>query len=172
VSSKTVTDSGGRVVVKVCPAPVTPVVLGTVRMRLVEQPIGSLSGGNQQRAIFGRAFAAEPHLLLLDEPTRGVDVGAKAEIYKLIDRAAEQGMGIVVTSSELEELLWICHRVAVMNHGRVATVIDRADATKERIMTSAAGTAPETHQVTSGATAWARRPRSPGTRSRRRPVRP
>ncbi|MEU0071561.1 sugar ABC transporter ATP-binding protein [Streptomyces sp. NPDC006332] len=111
-----------------------------VRMRSVEQPIGSLSGGNQQRAIFGRAFAAEPRLLLLDEPTRGVDVGAKAEIYKLIDRAAEQGMALVVASSELEELLWICHRIAVMNHGRVVTVIDRADATKERIMTAAAGT--------------------------------
>ena len=111
-------------------------------MQSVEQPIGSLSGGNQQRAIFGRAFAAEPRLLLLDEPTRGVDVGAKAEIYQLIDRAAQEGMGVVVASSELEELLWICHRIAVMNHGRVATVIDRPDATKERIMTAAAGTAP------------------------------
>lgn len=125
-----------------------------VRMQSVEQPIGSLSGGNQQRAIFGRAFAAEPRLLLLDEPTRGVDVGAKAEIYKLIDRAAEQGMALVVASSELEELLWICHRIAVMNQGRVVTVIDRAAATKERIMTAAAGTAPlETHRVTNGATA-------------------
>jgi len=118
-----------------------------VRMQSVEQPIGSLSGGNQQRAIFGRAFAAEPRLLLLDEPTRGVDVGAKAEIYKLIDRAAEQGMALVVASSELEELLWICHRIAVMNHGRVVTVLDRADATKERIMTAAAGTsAPDERQ--------------------------
>jgi ribose transport system ATP-binding protein len=111
-----------------------------VRMQSVEQPIGSLSGGNQQRAIFGRAFAAEPRLLLLDEPTRGVDVGAKAEIYQLIDRAAEQGAGVLVASSELEELLWICHRIAVMNHGRVVEVVDRADATKERIMTAAAGT--------------------------------
>ncbi|MDO0931213.1 sugar ABC transporter ATP-binding protein [Streptomyces sp. DG2A-72] len=135
-----------------------------VRMQSVEQPIGSLSGGNQQRAIFGRAFAAEPRLLLLDEPTRGVDVGAKAEIYKLIDRAADQGMALVVASSELEELLWICHRIAVMNHGRVVTVLDRADATKERIMTAAAGTSPLTQptpdqptpdqeQLTNGATA-------------------
>ncbi|MEZ0093497.1 sugar ABC transporter ATP-binding protein [Streptacidiphilus sp. EB129] len=111
-----------------------------VRMQSVEQPIGSLSGGNQQRAIFGRAFAAEPRLLLLDEPTRGVDVGAKAEIYALIDRAAQDGTALLVASSELEELLWICHRIAVMNHGRVVEVIDRADATKERIMTAAAGT--------------------------------
>lgn len=111
-----------------------------VRMRSVDQPIGSLSGGNQQRAIFGRAFAAEPKLLLLDEPTRGVDVGAKAEIYELVDRAAQAGTAVLVASSELEELLWICHRVAVMNHGRVVAVLDRADATKERIMTAAAGT--------------------------------
>ncbi|HJP76391.1 MAG TPA: sugar ABC transporter ATP-binding protein [Pseudonocardiaceae bacterium] len=111
-----------------------------VRMHSVDQPIGSLSGGNQQRAIFGRAFATEPRLLLLDEPTRGVDVGAKAEIYELIDRAAEQGMAVLVASSELEELLWICHRIAVMNHGRLVEVIDRSDATKERIMTAAAGT--------------------------------
>jgi ribose transport system ATP-binding protein len=111
-----------------------------VRMRTVDQPIGSLSGGNQQRAIFGRAFATRPTLLLLDEPTRGVDVGAKAEIYELIDRAADQGMGVLVASSELEELLWICHRIAVLNHGRLVAVLDRADATKERIMTAAAGT--------------------------------
>ena len=113
-----------------------------VRMQSVDQPIGSLSGGNQQRAIFGRAFASQPRLLLLDEPTRGVDVGAKAEIYELIDRAASEGMAVLVASSELEELQLICHRIAVMNHGVVATVLDGADATKERIMTAAAGTAP------------------------------
>jgi ABC-type sugar transport system ATPase subunit len=114
-----------------------------VRMQSVEQPIGSLSGGNQQRAIFGRAFSTTPRLLLLDEPTRGVDVGAKAEIYDLIDRAAEQGTAVVAASSELEELLWICHRIAVMHRGRVAAVFDRADATKENIMTAAAtGAAP------------------------------
>jgi ribose transport system ATP-binding protein len=119
-----------------------------VRMHSVDQPIGSLSGGNQQRAIFGRAFATQPRLLLLDEPTRGVDVGAKAEIYELIDRAAGEGMAVLVASSELEELLWICHRVAVMNHGRVADVLDRAEATKERIMTAAAGTTAHNDGVT------------------------
>jgi ribose transport system ATP-binding protein len=118
-----------------------------VRMQSVDQPIGSLSGGNQQRAIFGRAFATNPKLLLLDEPTRGVDVGAKAEIYQLIDRAAEQGMAVLVASSELEELLWICHRIAVMNHGRVVEVVDRAEATKERIMRAAAGTSVHTAEI-------------------------
>jgi ABC-type sugar transport system ATPase subunit len=109
-----------------------------VRMQSVDQPIGSLSGGNQQRAIFGKAFAAEPRLLLLDEPTRGVDVAGRAEIHVLIDRAAESGMAVVAASSELEELLWICHRIAVMHRGRVAAVIERAEATKENIMTAAA----------------------------------
>jgi ABC-type sugar transport system ATPase subunit len=114
-----------------------------VRMQSVDQPIGSLSGGNQQRAVFGRAFATEPRLLLLDEPTRGVDVGAKAEIYELIDRAAARGMAVLVASSELEELQLICHRIAVLRHGKVAAVLSGNDATKERIMTAAAGTATE-----------------------------
>jgi ribose transport system ATP-binding protein len=111
-----------------------------VRMQSVDQPISSLSGGNQQRAIFGRAFATKPTVLLLDEPTRGVDVGAKAEIYELINRAADEGMAVLVASSELEELLWICHRIGVMNHGRLVDVIERNVATKERIMKAAAGT--------------------------------
>jgi ribose transport system ATP-binding protein len=111
-----------------------------IRMQSVEQPIGSLSGGNQQRAIFGRAFAMNPRLLLLDEPTRGVDVGAKAEIYELIDRSAGQGMAVLVASSELEELQRICHRIAVMNRGRIVEIFDQHDASKERIMTAAAGT--------------------------------
>lgn len=111
-----------------------------VRMQSVDQPIGSLSGGNQQRAIFGRAFATAPRLLLLDEPTRGVDVGAKAEIYGLIDRAAADGMTVVAASSELEELLLISHRIAVMNRGRLVAVLDRDEATKEAIMTAAAST--------------------------------
>jgi ribose transport system ATP-binding protein len=112
-----------------------------VRMQSVDQPISSLSGGNQQRAVFGRAFASDPVLLLLDEPTRGVDVGAKAEIYELIDRAAEGGMAVLVASSELEELLLICHRIAVMSRGRTVEVMDHDDATKERIMTAAASMA-------------------------------
>jgi ABC-type sugar transport system ATPase subunit len=120
-----------------------------VRMQSVDQPVGSLSGGNQQRAIFGRAFATRPQLLLLDEPTRGVDVGAKAEIYELIERAAAGGMAVLVASSELEELQLICHRIAVMNHGKVAAVLPHQDATKERIMSAAAGRA----QVTAAAAA-------------------
>ena len=111
-----------------------------VRLQTQEQPIGSLSGGNQQKAVFGRWLAAEPRLLLLDEPTRGVDVGAKAEIYALIDAAAQDGLAVLVASSELEELLWICHRIVVMAHGRVVADIPREKFSKEAIMTAAAGT--------------------------------
>ena len=112
-----------------------------VRMQSIDQPVGSLSGGNQQRVVFGRAFATKPRLLLLDEPTRGVDVGAKAEIYELIDQAAADGMAVLVASSELEELQLICHRIAVLRRGRVTAVLSGDEATKERIMTAAAGTA-------------------------------
>lgn len=111
-----------------------------VRLHSQEQLISDLSGGNQQKAVFGRWLAAEPNLLLLDEPTRGVDVGAKAEIYGLIDAAAEKGLAVLVASSELEELMWICHRIVVMAHGRVVADISRDRFSKEAIMTAAAGT--------------------------------
>ncbi|MFC1421313.1 sugar ABC transporter ATP-binding protein [Streptacidiphilus cavernicola] len=111
-----------------------------VRLHSQEQPIGDLSGGNQQKVVFGRWLAARPRLLLLDEPTRGVDVGAKAEIYQLIDRAAQDGLAVLAASSELEELLWICHRIVVMAGGRVVADIPREQFSKERIMTAAAGT--------------------------------
>ncbi|MFI1096640.1 sugar ABC transporter ATP-binding protein [Streptomyces sp. NPDC020917] len=111
-----------------------------VRLHTQEQPISDLSGGNQQKAVFGRWLATEPKLLLLDEPTRGVDVGAKAEIYHLIDAEAEKGLSVLVASSELEELMWICHRIVVMAHGRVVADIPRDRFSKETIMTAAAGT--------------------------------
>jgi len=109
-----------------------------VRCQTPEQPARSLSGGNQQRMIFGRWIATQPKLLLLDEPTRGVDVGAKAEIYRLIEQERQKGMAIIVASSELEELLDICHRVVVLRHGRVAANLNRAEFSKERIIASAA----------------------------------
>ena len=112
--------------------------IANVKCQTPEQPARSLSGGNQQRMIFGRWIATQPRLLLLDEPTRGVDVGAKAEIYHLIEQERQKGMAIIVASSELEELLDICHRVVVLRHGRVAADLDRADFSKERIIASAA----------------------------------
>ena len=109
-----------------------------VRHQTTEQPARSLSGGNQQRLIFGRWMAASPHLLLLDEPTRGVDVGAKSEIYHLIDEQRRQGMAILVASSELEELLSICHRIVVMRNGTITATFDRSEFSKERIIAAAA----------------------------------
>jgi ribose transport system ATP-binding protein len=109
-----------------------------VKCQTPEQPARSLSGGNQQRMIFGRWIATRPKLLLLDEPTRGVDVGAKAEIYKLIEEEREKGMAIVVASSELEELLELCHRIVVLKDGRIAANFDRASFSKERIIAAAA----------------------------------
>ena len=109
-----------------------------VRCQTAEQPARSLSGGNQQRMIFGRWMAARPRLLLLDEPTRGVDVGAKAEIYKLIEDARKEGMAILVVSSELEELAGICHRIVVLRRGRIAAEFPRSEFSKERIIAAAA----------------------------------
>jgi ABC-type sugar transport system ATPase subunit len=111
-----------------------------VRCRTPEQAIRTLSGGNQQRAVFARWFATGPALLMLDEPTRGIDVGAKAEIYRLVEEAAARGMAVVVVSSELEELMLICHRILVMARGRVTGELARGRWSKERIMTAAAGT--------------------------------
>ena len=112
--------------------------IGTRRLPDPRAAARSLSGGNQQRLIFGRWMAARPHLLLLDEPTRGVDVGAKAEIYRLIDEQRRQGMGIVAASSELEELLSICHRIVVMRNGMITAEFDRSEFSKEAIIAAAA----------------------------------
>ena len=114
------------------------VKVASVRCQTPEQPARSLSGGNQQRMIFGRWIAARPRLLLLDEPTRGVDVGAKAEIYKLIEEEREKGMALLVASSELEELVAICHRIVVLRHGHITASFERASFSKERIIAAAA----------------------------------
>ena len=87
--------------------------------------IKSLSGGNQQKVIIGRWLLTEPDVLLLDEPTRGIDVGAKYEIYQLILNLAEQGKGVMMVSSEMPELLGICDRILVMSNGRLAGIVER-----------------------------------------------
>lgn len=109
-----------------------------VRCTSPEQPIRALSGGNQQRAVFARAMATDPKVLLLDEPTRGVDVGAKSEIYRLIDDAARKGAAVVVASSELEELMSICTRIVVLSRGCVSAQFDRHHYSKEAIIGAAA----------------------------------
>ena len=100
--------------------------------------INTLSGGNQQKVILGRWLLTKPRVLLLDEPTRGVDVGAKYEIYKIINELCAQGMGVLMVSSEMEELLGMCDRIAVMSGGMPVGVLEGEDMTQERIMTLAA----------------------------------
>jgi ABC-type sugar transport system ATPase subunit len=99
--------------------------------------ITSLSGGNQQKAILGRWLLTRPKVLLLDDPTRGVDVGAKAELYRLMDELCREGLGILVTSSELPELLTLCDRLLVLCEGRLTGEFTRAEATEQRLMEAA-----------------------------------
>ncbi len=100
----------------------------------VNTPITSLSGGNQQKSIVGRWLLTAPKVLLLDDPTRGIDVGAKAELYRLMDRLCRDGLGIIVTSSELPELLTLCDRILVLCEGHVTGQLSREEATEQRIM--------------------------------------
>lgn len=100
--------------------------------------IGSLSGGNQQKVVLGRWLLTQPEVLLLDEPTRGVDVGAKFEIYQLIIDLAKKDKGIVMVSSEMPELMGVTDRILVMSNGRVAGIVDTANTTQEEIMQLAA----------------------------------
>ena len=103
-----------------------------------ETKIRDLSGGNQQKVIIGRWLLTEPEVLLLDEPTRGIDVGAKYEIYQLILDLANNGKTVIMVSSEMPELLGVCDRIIVMSGGRVAGEVDAANTTQEEIMSLAA----------------------------------
>ncbi|MBR6615916.1 MAG: ATP-binding cassette domain-containing protein, partial [Lachnospiraceae bacterium] len=103
-----------------------------------ETKIRSLSGGNQQKVIIGRWLLTDPEVLLLDEPTRGIDVGAKYEIYQLILDLANKGKTVLMVSSEMPELLGVCDRIVVMSGGRVAGEVDARNTTQEEIMTLAA----------------------------------
>ena len=101
-----------------------------------EQKIGNLSGGNQQKALLGKWMFTEPDILILDEPTRGIDVGAKYDIYCLINKMVEDGKSVIMISSEMPELLGMCDRIYVMSEGRLAGELSAEEATQERIMAS------------------------------------
>jgi ribose transport system ATP-binding protein len=103
----------------------------------LEQPAEQLSGGNQQKVVVGRWLLREPRVMLFDEPTRGVDVAAKFAIYRLIDETAARGAGVVVVSSEVEELLLICDRIAVISAGRLVATFARGDWTEEKLLAAA-----------------------------------
>jgi ABC-type sugar transport system ATPase subunit len=110
-----------------------------IRAHSPRSAVSTLSGGNQQKVVLGKWLTAEPRVLMLDEPTRGVDVGAKAEIYRLLFDAARDGIGILVSSSENPELLTLCDRILVMFRGRVAATLTRDNATEAMIAHYAGG---------------------------------
>jgi ABC-type sugar transport system ATPase subunit len=96
--------------------------------------VGTLSGGNQQKVLFSKWLLADPEVLFLDDPTRGIDIGAKQDIYAIVEDLAKQGKGIIFVSSELPELLQNCHRILVMCEGECTGIVDARSTTQEQIM--------------------------------------
>ncbi len=113
-----------------------------IRTGSLDVRASSLSGGNQQKLALAKVLQPQPKVVVLDEPTRGVDVGAKRDIYFLIQRLARQGLAVIVVSSELMELIGLCHRVAVMRAGQVVATLDADHLTEEELIAHATGTAP------------------------------
>jgi rhamnose transport system ATP-binding protein len=118
----------------------------TQRMQLkghIEEPANILSGGNQQKVVLAKWLATRPKLLIVDEPTRGVDVGAKSEVHRTISQLAKEGMAIIMISSDLPEVIGMADRVLVMHEGKLTAELARSEATEEAIMFAATGqTAP------------------------------
>ena len=112
-----------------------------IKTASLSTPVGLLSGGNQQKAMLGKWLDAAPTVLILDEPTRGIDIGAKTDVHHLIDELAQSGMAIILISSDLPEVLAMSDRVLVLREGEQQAVLARADATQERVMTAAVGVA-------------------------------
>ena len=110
-----------------------------IKAQTLEQPVGTLSGGNQQKVVLGKVLLTQPKVLLLDEPTRGIDVGAKLEVYELINRLTATGQAIVLVSSELGELLGMSDRIVMLCEGRVGGTFERAEATQEKLLAAAMG---------------------------------
>ncbi|PJJ65141.1 sugar ABC transporter ATP-binding protein [Compostimonas suwonensis] len=108
-----------------------------VKASALDTVAGTLSGGNQQKVVLGKWLATDPRVLIIDEPTRGIDVGTKSEVHRLLSELAGQGMGILMISSELPEVLGMADRVLVMREGRITAEIDRANATSETVMFAA-----------------------------------
>jgi rhamnose transport system ATP-binding protein len=110
-----------------------------IRTPSLETPVERLSGGNQQKTMLAKWLNARPTVLILDEPTRGIDVGAKAEVHQIVDELAQAGMAIVLISSDLPEVLAMSDRVLVMREGRQTGLFDRSEATEERVIAAAMG---------------------------------
>jgi len=105
-----------------------------IKTNSIRQITGSLSGGNQQKVVLSKWILANPDVLILDEPTRGIDVGAKYEIYEIINELAKAGKAVIFISSEMPELLGVCDRIYVLNQGEIAGELDKGDFSQEMIM--------------------------------------
>jgi ABC-type sugar transport system ATPase subunit len=112
-----------------------------IKFSRTDAPIGSLSGGNQQKVLIGRWLTAEPEVLVMNEPTRGVDIGAKDEICRLIRQMATEGWSFIISSSDLDELMRLADRVLVMNGGRVSAEFSRSAMSKKDIIHAAGAAA-------------------------------
>jgi ribose transport system ATP-binding protein len=110
-----------------------------VKARSIEQSVWQLSGGNQQKVMFAKWVMSKPKVLIVDEPTRGVDVGAKAQIYEIILGLAAEGMAVVIISSEIEEVMGLSHRLLVMRRGRVAREFGWGEASRAEVIAAAFG---------------------------------
>jgi len=115
-----------------------------IKMDELNQPISNLSGGNQQKVILARNLMTRPGILILDEPTHGIDIGAKEEIHTIIRELASQGVGIILISSEMPEILAISNRIAVLHEGKLAGILNRDAATEEKLIAYATGYINET----------------------------
>jgi D-xylose transport system ATP-binding protein len=110
-----------------------------IKAQQLDTPVATLSGGNQQKVVIGKTLLTTPQVLLLDEPTRGIDVGAKLEVYELINRLTQEGKAIVLASSELGELMGMSDRIVMLHEGRIGGSFNRAEATQERLLAAAMG---------------------------------
>jgi ribose transport system ATP-binding protein len=110
-----------------------------VKTPTTETRVLNLSGGNQQKVVLGKWLAMTPRVMIVDEPTRGIDVGAKAEIYRLMRELADDGAVILMISSDMEEILNVSDRIAVMHEGEITGVLERADCREENVMQLAVG---------------------------------
>jgi len=110
-----------------------------VRAPDLETGVGTLSGGNQQKVVIGKALMTEPKVIFLDEPTRGIDVGAKVEVYHLINRLTAEGKAVVLVSSEMPELMGMSDRIVMLHEGRIGGTFTRGEATQERLLAAAMG---------------------------------
>ena len=110
----------------------------SIKAKNPDLDVTSMSGGNQQKVVIGKALMTGPKVLLMDEPSRGIDVGAKADVFRTMRRLAGEGLAILFSTSDLEEVMALSDRIAVMSNGRLVAVVDRKDATEEMIVSASA----------------------------------